>query len=141
MTNSTEDLWNRHSLSFLEMAFRNDHCERLPRPDGYGIKTGDCGDTIEFFLIFEQGRIHQMAYATNGCLNTNACANAVIELARGRSLEAAWGITPEIVAGFLQSLPENHFHCAELAVGALYLALSDAGQGQRHPWKKLYRKL
>jgi nitrogen fixation NifU-like protein len=28
------------------------------------------------------------------------------------------------VADFLKTLPADHFHCAELAVGALYLALA-----------------
>ncbi|MCP4673404.1 MAG: iron-sulfur cluster assembly scaffold protein, partial [Desulfobacula sp.] len=37
----------------------------------------------------------------------------------------AWKISPEKVNKFLETLPEDHFHCAELAVGALYLALAD----------------
>jgi hypothetical protein len=37
-------------LTFLEMAFRTDRRERLEKPDGYGKKTGNCGDTVEFFI-------------------------------------------------------------------------------------------
>ncbi len=43
----------------------------------------------------------------------------------GKTIEAAWEITPEEVIRFLETLPEDHFHCAELAVGAFYLALTD----------------
>ena len=38
-----------------------------------------------------------------------------------------------------ETLPADHYHCAELAVGALYLALADCRQTRRKPWQKLYR--
>ena len=136
--NPTTDFWQDHSLAFLEMAFRSDRRERLEKPHGYGKKAGDCGDTVEFFIHLNAGAI-LLAYDINGCLNTNACCNAVIALAEGKSLDEAWEITPEQVAGYLQSLPPDHFHCAELAVGALYLALANARENRRSPWKKLYR--
>ena len=52
-------------------------------------------------------------------------AFAVAFLAEGKTIGEAWEIAPEAVAEYLETLPEDHFHCAELAVGALYLALSD----------------
>lgn len=133
------DFLQNHSLVFLEMAFRSDRRERLAKPDGYGKKTGDCGDTVEFFLILRGDTIRTLAYDINGCLNTNACCNAVIELVEGKTLEAAWEITPEHLAEYLETLPADHFHCAELVVGTLYLTLSDAVSHQRAPWKKMYR--
>jgi nitrogen fixation protein NifU and related proteins len=134
------DFWQDHSLRFLEMAFRTDKKERLDQPDGYGKKTGGCGDTVEFFLSLDGERICAMAYESHGCMNTNACANAVIHLVEGRSLAEAWELTPEKVAAFLESLPLDHFHCAELAIGALYLALANAGELNRSSWKKAYLK-
>jgi hypothetical protein len=53
----TSDFWQDHSLTFLEMAFRTDRRERLDKPDGYGKKAGDCGDTVEFFINLD-GDIH-----------------------------------------------------------------------------------
>jgi nitrogen fixation NifU-like protein len=134
------DFWQDHSLRFLEMAFRTDKRERLAQPDGYGKKTGGCGDTVEIFLSLDGERISAMAYESQGCMNTNACANAVIHLCEGRSLAEAWELTPEKVADFLQTLPADHFHCAELAIGALYLALANAGELTRSSWKKAYLK-
>jgi len=134
------DFWQDHSLHYLEMAFRTDKRERLAQPDGHGKKTGDCGDTVEFFLSLEDDRIKTMAYASQGCLNTNACANAVIHLMEGHTLAEAWELTPEQVARFLETLPPDHFHCAELAIGAFYLALANAAELQRHSWKKAYLK-
>lgn len=140
MSSPQEDIWQTHSMTFLEMAFRNDHQERLCNADGYGRKEGYCGDTLEFFLIVRKGRIHHIAYALDGCIHTNACANAIIAQAEGKPVEKAWDIKPEDVAAYLESLPEDHFHCAELAVGAFYLALADTRRMQQAPWKKAYRQ-
>lgn len=135
----TTDFWQDHSLTFLEMAFRTDRRERLQQPDGYAKKTGDCGDTVEFFLMLDNGIVSALAYDIDGCLNTNACCNAVISMVEGRPLDGAWEVTPESVRDFLGSLPPDHFHCAELVAGTLYLALADARESQRSPWKKMYR--
>ncbi len=137
--NQPTDFWQHHSLTFLEMAFRTDRRERLANADGYAQKTGDCGDTVEFFLDVDNGIIRTIAYDINGCLNTNACCNAVISMVEGQPLATAWEIGPEHVADLLHTLPDDHFHCAELVVGTLYLALSDARENQRSPWKKMYR--
>jgi nitrogen fixation protein NifU and related proteins len=138
MDHSKEDILQSHSMKFLEAALRTDRQQPIERADGHGRKTGDCGDTVEFFLALREDRIDTITYEINGCINTNACANAVIDLLEGQSLDRAWGLNPEEVADYLESLPPDHFHCAELAVGALYLALADAGEKQRSPWKKLY---
>jgi nitrogen fixation NifU-like protein len=62
-----------------------------------------------------------------------------VSLVEGKTVAAAWEITPEKVADFLETLPGDHYHCAELAVGTLYLALADTRENQRSPWKKSYR--
>ena len=139
MAEENINFWQDHSLHYLEMALRTDHHEEIKNPDGYGKKTGDCRDTIEMALLLKGDRIDHVAFATDGCLNTNACANTVAYLVEGRTVDSAWEVTPEQVAAFLETLPEDHFHCAELAVGALYLALANCRQKQQAPWKHLYR--
>jgi nitrogen fixation NifU-like protein len=139
MDHSKEDILQTHSMKFLEAALRTDRQQSLQRADGHGRKTGDCGDTVEFFMTLRKDRIDTITYEINGCINTNACANAVIDLLAGQSLDKAWGLNPEDVADYLESLPADHFHCAELVVGALYLTLADAREKQKSPWKKLYR--
>jgi nitrogen fixation protein NifU and related proteins len=138
MDHSKENILQTHSLKFLEAALRTDRQETMRHADGHGHKKRDCGDTVEFFLALRENRITCISYELNGCINTNACANAVIDLVEGQSLDKAWGLTPENVAGYLESLPPDEFHCAELVVGALYLALADAREKQLSPWKKLY---
>jgi nitrogen fixation NifU-like protein len=112
----------------------------LAQPDGYGRRTGDCKDTVEIFLLVQDDVIYHAAFETDGCIDTHACANSVVHLVEGKSLEQAWQITPDTVEQLLETLSENHKHCAQLAVGALYLALSNALEVARHPWKKLYKQ-
>ncbi|ABW66128.1 nitrogen-fixing NifU domain protein [Desulfosudis oleivorans Hxd3] len=98
----------------------------MAHSDGHGAKTGECGDTVEMFI--KKGTdsiIEQVLFDIRGCRNTHASANAVAVLAEGKKIEAAWEITPEAVIDLLETLPPDHFHCAELAVGAFYLALAD----------------
>ena len=132
------DFWQDHSLRFLQMAFRTDRREVIKQPDGFGKRTGDCGDTVEMYLCVQNNRLQSVSFQTNGCLSTNACANTVAELAQGKKLEEAWQITPEDVVYYLETLPQENTHCAELAVGAFYLALRNYQELIRDSWKKLY---
>ena len=134
------NFWQDHSDHFLEMAFRHDRSERIAAPDAFGKKTGDCGDTVAFFLVVRNASIQHVAYELDGCIHTNACANTVAHFAEGRSIEAAWEISPEAVADFLETLPPDHYHCAELTVGAFYLALANYRELSRDTWKKSYLK-
>ena len=140
MTKEPFDFWQHHSIKFLEMAFNTDRLEPLDEPDGEGHHTGDCGDTVEMFLKLRGHTIAQVAFRVQGCMNTVASANTVGELIEGKSIDAAWELTPEKVIEFLETLPKGHHHCAELAVGALYRALADARSKQQQPWRKMYSK-
>ena len=133
MNKATFDFWQDHSLHYLEMALRTDRREIVEHPDGYGKKRGVCGDTVEIFLSLRHGRIETISYNTDGCIHTNACTNTVALLAEAKTLDEAWGITPEDVIAYLETLPREQFHCAELAVGTLYLALADAGRKKTAP--------
>jgi len=134
------DFYQDHSRNYLEMALKTDRQESMADPDGYGKRTGICGDTVEIYLKIHQGHVVAVSYRIDGCVNTNACCNTVAHLAEGKKVDTAWGITPEKVMAYLETLPPDHAHCAELAVGALYLALSKYQELDRNPWKKGYSK-
>jgi nitrogen fixation NifU-like protein len=134
------DFWQDHSVRFLEMAFRMDRRGRIDSPDGYGKRTGVCGDTVEFFLVVDRGVIKSVMFDTDGCVDTNACANTAAIMAEGKTIENAWDIAPEDIIAYLETIQEEHYHCAELAAGALYLALQNCRETMRDPWKKAYRK-
>ena len=134
------DFWRDHSLNYLQMAFGYDRHARLQNPDGFGRRTGECGDTVEMFLCIDSGRIQSVSFAANGCMNTHACANTVSYLAEGKTIDEGWEITPDKVIEFLETLPEENYHCAALAVGAFYRALANYQELQRNSWKKPYQK-
>ena len=125
MKESTNNFWQHHSVHYLEMALDGSRHERVIYPDARGKKTGDCGDSIEFFLSVKNNRIQNISFETDGCLNTNACANTVAFMCEGKRIEEAWEVTPEMVIEYLETLPSHESHCAELAVGAFYLSLAD----------------
>jgi nitrogen fixation protein NifU and related proteins len=122
------DFWNDHSETFLTMAYLWERRQAIEQPDGYGRKTGDCGDSISIYLVVKDGRISRVNYELDGCLHTNACANALASLVEGKTMEQGWAIMPHDIIAFLETLPQDHHHCAELTVGAFYLALAAVGE-------------
>lgn len=136
---NTLSFWEKHSLNFLEMVFKTERRESLNQPHGYGRKSRECGDTIEIFLTVRDGMIETASFETNGCIYSVACANTMVHLAMGKSLGEAGDLNADHIIEFLETLPPHERHCAELAVDALQLALMDANETKRQPWKRLYR--
>ena len=132
------EVLKNHSRNFLEMAFCTNYNKRIDNSDGYGQSTSECGDTVEIFLTVRGEKIVSVSLDINGCINTNACSNAVAFMAEGTKLGQAWGITPGKVIDYLETLPPHEIHCAELAVSALRKALVKFTEFKRAPWKKLY---
>lgn len=128
MKEAVTDFYNNHSLNFLEMALSSERAEKVQNPDAYGKRTGECGDTVEFFLKLDSKRIEAVSFWIDGCIHTHACSNTVARMSEGLTIEKAWEITPDQVVEFLETLPEDHYHCAELSVGAFYLALKNADE-------------
>jgi len=98
----------------------------LALPDGTAEAVGQCGDSITVDLQLDGNIIKDIKVAPQGCLYTKACASAVSELAKGKDLTEVLQIEPEDVERVLGGLPEDHLHCARLAVNTLGEAVSDA---------------
>ncbi|MBN1930219.1 MAG: iron-sulfur cluster assembly scaffold protein [Desulfobacterales bacterium] len=120
-----------YSLDFLEMAFRTDRRKLIKNPDGYGKGTSDCGDAVGIFLKLKGDRIESVTYEVDGCMNTNACANAMAELSEGKTIDEAREITSGHIIGYLKTLPPENAHCAELAIEAFHLALSNIERNKK----------
>jgi nitrogen fixation NifU-like protein len=125
---------------FLEHASHYDHAGMPENYDATGASTGECGDTVQFFLSARAGRVTEARFLIDGCMNTLACANAVVFLVGGKSVAAAWEITEDTVIEELGGIPEGHRHCAELAAGALYKTLRNLAEVEKDPLEKMYRK-
>ena len=138
MEDKKVDLWEGHSERYPEMALSTEKRGIFEQPDGYGKNTGECGDTVITYLVVRDGIIRHATFDTNGCINTNACTNTVSYLVEGKKVEQAWKVKPEDVIAYLETLPKKNYHCVELAVGSLYLALSNYQKTEQEPWRKLY---
>lgn len=119
------DFWNDHSLEFLEMSMKRDYQEILTACDGYGKKTRSCGDTIEFYLMVNHGKIESISYDIKGCLFSHACANTVIKLALDQPIETGQKISADQIVTYLKTLPRQERHCADHALAAFHQALED----------------
>jgi nitrogen fixation NifU-like protein len=102
----------------------------IDRPSGHALGVGQCGDSIEVTLRVADERITDIRYQPRGCAFTIACASAMSELARNRTLDQALEITPQDVETELGGLPEDHLHCARLAVNTLGEAIADCYRRQ-----------
>jgi len=70
--------------------------------------------------------IQEARFTTDGCRATIACGGMITRLIRTKTLAEAQGITPDDLIAALDGLPEDHEHCAELAVNTLRQAIKNA---------------
>ncbi len=98
---------------------------RMEDPDGYGKVTGECGDTMEIFLKFENNRVSNAAYSTNGCASSTVSGSFAAELTIGKDSDEIADITAENVLNSIGRLPKEDQHCASLAARTIQEALTD----------------
>jgi nitrogen fixation NifU-like protein len=110
---------------FLRLARFPKNIGFLDNPSGQGTAVGKCGDSIEVSLRIDMGTIADIKVLPHGCLYTLVCASAMSELAKGLDLDQALELEPHDVADALGGLPEDHLHCARLAVNTLGEAIAD----------------
>jgi nitrogen fixation NifU-like protein len=84
---------------------------------------GPCGDTMEFFFKIENNIIEKANFITDGCGASVATASQTMLLIEGKSIDFAESLTPEDLDKALNGLPEDHKHCALLAVNTLKKAI------------------
>jgi NifU-like protein involved in Fe-S cluster formation len=97
----------------------------LKNPDARARIRGRCDDMMQIDLQIMGGRIKEARFITDGCGATVACGSMLTRLARSKTLIQAQQITPEDLIAALDGLPEDHLHCAELAVDTLRQAIKN----------------
>jgi len=103
----------------------------MDNPDGYGYVTGSCGDRMEIFLKFEEDKVKDAAFRTDGCGSSVVCGSYAAELALGKTPDELAEISGETILETLGGLPEEDRHCAFLAADTLQEALEDYMRKQR----------
>jgi len=112
------------SARIIHCAMEPTHWGTIEKPDGHAVITGPCGDTDEFFLRVDDGRIREVRFRTSGCFFTVASCEAVASLVDGETIDGGFDITQERVLEYLGGMPKDHEHCPLLAVNTLHRALS-----------------
>jgi nitrogen fixation NifU-like protein len=96
----------------------------LNAPDAHARVKGTCGDTMQIFLKFENDRVCDAAYLTDGCGSSTVCGSFAAEMAIGRNPDELVEITGDAILEKLGRFPEEDRHCAFLAAETLQEALS-----------------
>ncbi|MFA5074174.1 MAG: P-loop NTPase [Nitrospirota bacterium] len=86
--------------------------------------TGPCGDTMEFWLLVNDGRIFETTFTTDGCEHSIRCGSTAAGLANWKTLDEAEGMTQADVLAAVEGIPEESHHCALLAVNTLKAAIA-----------------
>ncbi|MFX1569169.1 MAG: iron-sulfur cluster assembly scaffold protein [Promethearchaeota archaeon] len=84
---------------------------------------GSCGDTMQFFLKINEGIIKKANFITDGCGATVAAGSQMTIMVEGKTLEYAEKLKPIDIDNALRGLPDDHKHCAELAVTTIKRAI------------------
>ncbi|MFX0105147.1 MAG: iron-sulfur cluster assembly scaffold protein [Candidatus Hodarchaeota archaeon] len=84
---------------------------------------GSCGDTMQFFLKINGNMIEKANFITDGCGATIAAGSQTTMMIEGKTLEFAEKLKPIDVENALGGLPDDHKHCAELAITTMKHAI------------------
>lgn len=95
----------------------------MENPDTMGCIKGSCGDTMEIFLRFKEGRVSEASFVTDGCGPSIICGSLAAELSVGKGPEDITKITAKTILEAIGGLPEEDQHCASLAANTLQIAL------------------
>ena len=129
VNNLQEQIFDEARDAYGEKGFERWHNPRfngkMEFPDGHARITGECGDTIEIFLKFENNRVQQATYFTDGCASSSICGSFAAELAIGKDPDELTDISGVTVVGKIGRLPAADRHCADLAAATLQEALSN----------------
>jgi nitrogen fixation NifU-like protein len=94
--------------------------------DGVGqIGDEECGDMVKVWIEVNKTHLIDVKYRVFGCPAAIAVCSMMTELAIGKHVDVAYEITDEQVAEALGGLPDQKFHCSNLAASALHKAIRD----------------
>jgi len=96
--------------------------------DGQGVVGSiKCGDEMIVLIKVDKERntVKDIRWKTYGCASAIASTSILSELAKGKRLDDAYGLTSKDIARELGGLPENKIHCSVLGDKALRAAIDD----------------
>ena len=96
----------------------------VAHPDAMAeIENPVCGDVLRLTLKVTDGRITEACFKAKGCVPAMACASALTEQIKGKTLDDARALRREDIVTAVGSLPQASSHAPQLALDALSSAL------------------
>ena len=129
-----------YSETVVEHAVNPRNVGNLADADSFARLIGPCGDTMEMWLKLRNDIITGATFMTDGCGTTIVAGSMTTELAKGKSVSQALGISQLDILNALGGLPEESQHCALLAANTLKEAVKDYLALKRDLWKRAYKR-
>jgi len=120
-----EDTKNAYGVAAFERWRKPLYQGEIKNPDGYARITGPCNDTMEIFLKFEDDRVKESSFKTDGCGSSVVCGSFAAEMALNKTPDELLFVTGKDILEKLGGLPGEEQHCAFLAGETLQEALND----------------
>ncbi len=99
-------------------------CGAIAGADSYARLTGECGDSMEMYIVVADGRLEKASYMTDGCSSSSIAGSFAVELATGKTFEEILDLRGSDVLEYIGKFPEKEEHCAHLAITTLQEALN-----------------
>ena len=96
----------------------------VPEPDAtVQLQNPACGDVMKLTLKVADGRVSDIRFLAKGCVPSIACASALTELVRGKTVAEARSLKREQLVQAVGGLPPASSHASHLAMDALHAVL------------------
>lgn len=92
---------------------------KMENPTVFGQHKGSCGDILMLSVIISNDIIKEAAYEYIGCAGLQACASAMTEIVKGKTIQEARTLIVKDILDYLQGIPEQKYECAEISIDTL----------------------
>ena len=89
------------------------------------LENPACGDVMRLTLKVAAGRVSEIRFRAKGCVPAMACASAMTELVKGKTISEISSVSREKLISEVGGLPEASAHAVQLALDVLAQALRD----------------
>lgn len=104
----------------------------IPDPDAsVQLQNPACGDVLQLTLKLADDRIAEIRFLAKGCVPCIACASAITELVRSKTIADARAVSREQLIDAVGGLPPASSHASHLAIDALHASLDQLSRQNR----------
>jgi nitrogen fixation protein NifU and related proteins len=117
-----------YSERLLEHFQNPRHVGELVSPPAVVVEVTNpaCGDIMRLSVLFEQGRVAQVAFKTRGCTASIATGSATVEWMMGRTRAELAAVKPADLEAAVGGLIPESKHAAVLCVDSIRAALTSS---------------